>query len=175
LIESTNNLVGFISNPKNVEEKFIFYFGQESIFSHWFKCHFIIKKQSFCCVEQYIMYKKALLFHDVDIANKILNSSNPARHRYLGKQVRGFDKKMWQQKCKQFAQDGNLAKFSQNTALIESLLKTEGRSFAEASPYDRIWGIGLSISNPKIYDRSKWRGRNWAGEVLDTVRTQLSS
>ena len=114
-----------------------------------------------------------MLFEDAEIAGKILNSSNPARHHYLGKEVAGFNKQVWQQKCKRFAFDGNLAKFSQNSSLKENLLKTKGKSFAEASPYDRIWGIGLSLSNPKIYDRSKWRGRNWAGEVLESVRAEL--
>jgi ribA/ribD-fused uncharacterized protein len=156
-----------------VKEEFIFYFGQESVFSHWFKCSFSINSQDFCCAEQYIMYRKAVLFNDVEIAKKILNSSNPARHRYLGKQVGGFDKRLWQQHCKQFAFDGNLSKFAQSSVLTNILLQTTGKSFAEASPYDRIWGIGLSMKNPKIYDRSQWRGRNWAGEVLQSVRAKL--
>jgi len=136
-----------------MKEEFIFYFGQEAVFSHWFKCDFIINTQGFCCVEQYLMHQKAMLFNDPEIAKKILNSSNPARHHYLGKQVTDFNKQLWQQKCKQYAFDGNYCKFTQSSALKEILLQTIGKSFAEVSPYDRIWGIGLSIKNPKIYDR----------------------
>ena len=114
-----------------------------------------------------------MLFKDVEIAKKILNSSDPARHRHLGKQVAGFNKELWQQHCRHFAFDGNLGKFTQNSILMKSLFQSIGKSFAEASPYDQIWGIGLSIKNPKIYDRLQWRGRNWAGEVLQSVRGKL--
>jgi len=158
---------------ETLTEEFIFYFGPDSIYSHWYKSNFIISKQDFCCVEQYLMYQKAILFKGADTAKKILNSSNPARHRHLGKQVAGFNKQLWHQKCKQFAFDGELAKFYQSRALKEKLLQTIGKSFAEASPYDRIWGIGLSMSNPKIFDRTQWRGRNWSGEVLELVRDKL--
>jgi len=119
------------------------------------------------------MYQKAVLFNDVDIAKKILISADPARHRHLGKQVAGFNKQLWQQKCRQFAFDGNYGKFTQDPTLKEALLQTAGKSLAEASPYDRVWGIGLSISNPKICDRSLWRGKNWAGEVLESVRVTI--
>jgi len=158
---------------EKLREDFIFYFGEESVFSHWFKCSFSINNQSFCCVEQYLMYQKARLFNDAEIAKRILNSSNPARHHHLGKKVAGFNKQSWQQKCRQFAFDGNYGKFTQNSILLETLLQTEGKNFAEASPYDRLWGIGLSMKNPKIYDRSQWRGRNWAGEVLQSVRDKF--
>jgi ribA/ribD-fused uncharacterized protein len=95
------------------------------------------------------------------------------RHRYLGKHVSGFIKSGWRNKCRQYAYEANLAKFSQNKELMKALIETRGNSLAEASPYDRIWGIGLSLSNPKIYDRLQWRGKNLAGEVLESVRTEL--
>ena len=157
------------------KEEFIFYFGPDSMFSHWYKCGFIADQITFCCAEQYIMYKKAMLFSDRNIAGKILNSSDPKRHRYLGKQVKNFDKSTWQKVCKKFAYEGNFAKFSQNAELLNELKKTKGKNLAEASPYDRNWGIGLSMQNRKIYDRKNWRGKNWAGEVLEMVREKLSS
>jgi ribA/ribD-fused uncharacterized protein len=156
-----------------MQEQFTFYFGFESVFSHWFKSDFIIDNQVYCCAEQYIMYKKALLFNDLTVANKILKSSDPKRHRYLGKQVRGFIKSVWQNECRQYAYEANLAKFGQNKELMIALLETRGKSLAEASPYDRFWGIGLSMSNPKIYERTKWRGKNLSGEVLESVRAEL--
>jgi ribA/ribD-fused uncharacterized protein len=137
----------------------IFYFGEESEFSHWYKCKFVIDGKTFCCAGQYIMYKKALLFNDDVVAAKILNSSDAKRHHYLGKQVKHFDKAIWQKHCMQYSFEANLAKFGQNPGLRKLLLKTSESRFAEASPYDRIWGIGLSKSNPKIYDRKNWRGK----------------
>jgi ribA/ribD-fused uncharacterized protein len=115
------------------------------------------------------MYSKALLFNDAEIANKVLRSSDPKRHRYLGRKVKGFSKTIWQSKCKQFAFEGNLAKFNQDTEMKNALIKTGVQGFAEASPYDRDWGIGLSIYNSKIYDRQNWRGKNWGGAVLESV------
>ena len=156
-----------------MKEEFLFYFGPESEFSHWFKCEFVIQGIRFRCAEQYIMFQKAMLFGDMEIKNRILRSANPSRHRYLGKRVNDFNKERWHRNCRQFAFDANSSKFSQNPPLLESLLRTAGKSLAEASPYDKIWGIGLSIQNPKIYDRAQWRGRNWAGEALEAVRAKL--
>lgn len=156
-----------------MKEEFIFYFGSDSVFSHWYKCNFVIDGRKYCCVEQYIMYRKAILFNDLEIANKILRSSDPQRHRYLGKQVAGFIKSVWQNECKRYAYEANHAKFTQDDKLMKALVKTKRKSLAEASPYDRNWGIALSISNPKNQDRRNWRGKNWCGEVLELVRKNI--
>jgi len=158
----------------SLKEEFIFYFGAESIFSHWFKSNFFIRDKIFCCVGQYLMYQKAFLFNDQTIAEKILRSSDPRRHRRLGREVTRFKKELWHCRCKEFAFTAEHARFSQNPHLIKALLETQGKTLAEASPYDRNWGIGLSMGNPKIHDRSQWRGKNWAGEVLESVRDKLS-
>ena len=156
-----------------MKEEFIFYFGMESPFSHWYKCNFVVDSRIFCCVEQYLMYKKAVLFSDSVIAGKILRSTDPKRHHHLGKQVHGFNKLLWQKHCKKYAFDGNYAKFTQQARLLKLLQDTSGKSLAEASPYDRNWGVGLSMMNPKIYERKNWRGKNWAGEALESVRKNI--
>ncbi|HYV92554.1 MAG TPA: NADAR family protein [Chitinophagales bacterium] len=162
-----------MNNQKNMKEEFIFYFGPDSVFSHWYKCNFAIDGKNYCCVEQYIMYKKAILFNDLEIANKILHSSDPQRHRYLGKQVAGFIKSVWQNECKQYAYEANYAKFTESEKLMKALVDTKEKSLAEASPYDRNWGIGLSVANPRNQDRKNWRGKNWCGEVLELVRRNI--
>jgi len=158
-----------------MHSQFICYFGPDSVFSHWYKCDFTVNGQAWNCVEQYIMYQKALLFSDPVIAEKIRRSSDPQRHRYLGREVAGFDRMSWQRHCRQYAFEADLAKFSQNAPLRDMLLATNGKDFVEASPYDRTWGVGLSLGNSKIYDRRNWRGKNWAGEVLNAVRTSLDT
>lgn len=65
------------------------------------------------------------------------------------------------------------AKFSQNENLKQQLIDTGSRIIAEASPYDKIWGIGLSEDNPMALDSTKWIGQNLLGEVLMTVRRNL--
>lgn len=66
-----------------------------------------------------------------------------------------------------------LSQFSQNKELLEKLLATHPRTLVEASPRDRIWGIGLGASNPMAQDRKHWQGRNLLGQILTEVREQL--
>lgn len=42
--------------------------------------------------------------------------------------------------------------------------------FVEASSSDRVWGIGLHISDKDAEDQSKWRGENLLGKALTRVR-----
>lgn len=44
---------------------------------------------------------------------------------------------------------------------------------AEASPYDKVWGIGLSADDPRALVQRKWQGENKLGEALMDVRRQL--
>lgn len=65
---------------------------------------------------------------------------------------------------------GNKAKFSQNKELKEILLNTENKVLVEASPQDRIWGIGLEQNNFDAVNPAKWRGLNLLGFALMEVR-----
>lgn len=65
---------------------------------------------------------------------------------------------------------GNREKFLQNDDLKQFLLSTGDKVLVEASPTDRIWGIGLGKNNPVALDPAKWRGRNLLGFALMTVR-----
>ena len=53
------------------------------------------------------------------------------------------------------------------------MLKTAGTELAEASPFDRKWGIGLGPNNPKANDRSQWKGGNLLGRIITEVRDEL--
>ena len=68
---------------------------------------------------------------------------------------------------------GTLAKFSQNAELREYLLGTGDAVLVEASPYDRIWGVGLAQDDPLIRDPGNWRGENLIGFVLMEARDTL--
>lgn len=65
------------------------------------------------------------------------------------------------------------SKFSQNEKLKEQLLKTFPRTLVEASPMDRIWGIGLAKEDHRAWNKQTWRGRNLLGEVLTRVRDNI--
>jgi ribA/ribD-fused uncharacterized protein len=68
---------------------------------------------------------------------------------------------------------GNRSKFTQNVELRTLLLATAGTTLVEASPFDRIWGIGLGATNPLAQQRGTWRGQNLLGQILTKLREEL--
>lgn len=151
-------------------EEFTFFYKTRHPFSQWYPCEFTIEGISFNCAEQYMMFGKAILFDSQQIAEKIIKEKDPRQQKELGKQVKNFVQEVWDNEAKRIVYKGNHAKFSQNENLKKFLLKTKGTTIVEASPYDIIWGIGLSEEHPDRYYRNKWRGLNWLGEVLTQLR-----
>ena len=84
-----------------------------------------------------------------------------------------FNPTLWDDVAYDIVLTGNIAKFSQNPHLLKHLMDTEGTELVEASPYDTIWGIGLDENNPDAWDKTKWKGRNLLGKVLDETRKHL--
>jgi hypothetical protein len=154
------------------DEKFILFYG--GYFSQWFKCDFEIDGIKYNCAEQWMMAEKARLFGDDDALNIIMEARKPAVQKATGKAVKGFDREKWEAVARDIVFKGNMAKFSQNPDLKLVLMKTQGSTLVEASPTDRIWGIGVGISDPKAQNRGTWRGTNWLGEVLMRVREELA-
>lgn len=142
-------------------------------FSQWYKSEFEIDGQKYVTAEQYMMYKKAILFGDEDVANAIMKTNNPREQKDLGRKVRGFDKEKWEENCKDYVYEANYAKAIQNKEILDHFKETMGTELVEASPYDTIWGIGLHETDEKILDRDNWRGTNWLGEALMDVRKTL--
>jgi len=143
------------------------------VFSQWHKCKFVIDNEEYNCAEQYMMACKARLFNDQDMLIKIMSTSSPKEQKEYGRQVKDFDEHVWYQHAEDVVYKGNLAKFGQNSHLKKKLLDTNNFILAEASAYDKIWGIGLSMSNPDIYDIKKWKGKNLLGKALMKVRDHL--
>jgi ribA/ribD-fused uncharacterized protein len=120
-----------------------------------------------------MMHQKALFFGDKDTAKKIMETTSPKAQKALGRQVTPFDAGKWDGVARDVVLRGNLAKFRQNPDLLAKLLETKGTSLVEASPYDKIWGIGLKEDSPKAQNRETWNGKNWLGQVLDAARDLL--
>lgn len=91
----------------------------------------------------------------------------------MGREVRNLNQDIWRKEAKDIVYKGNYAKFTQNENLKKFLLKTEGTTLVETSPSDIIWGIGLSEDHPDRFNREKWRGTNWLGEILTKLREDL--
>ncbi len=157
------------SNP---QEKFTLFWGGP--FSQWYPSEFTVHHLKFNCAEQFMMYGKATLFGDLETAGKILQTVSPKEQKVLGRSIRNFDENVWLFFREGIVYTGSYAKFTQNHALRENLLATKGTTLVEASPYDKIWGIGLGENDPKASDRATWNGLNLLGETLTRVREAIS-
>ena len=142
--------------------------------SNWYPSKFTVNDVDFSSMEQYMMYKKAVCFGDKDMANKILATDDVAYIKELGRKVSGFDNHVWNGLRQIIVYEGLVAKFAQNPELKRALLDTGNAVLAEAAVNDKIWGIGLSMSDPKRLDINEWKGQNLMGYALMLVREKLS-
>lgn len=120
-----------------------------------------------------MMAGKARLFKDQGILEQILIAKHPDQAKKLGRKVRNFDQKTWEANRYAIVLEGNVAKFEQNEALQTYLKNTKDSIMVEASPYDKIWGIGMKKDNPKAQNMDTWNGLNLLGFVLMEVRDLL--
>lgn len=125
-------------------------------------------------MEQYMMFKKAILFQDQRTAEKILETGDVAEIKVLGRMVQHFDEKIWREKREAIVHKGVLQKFLQNPELAEKLLETGEKMIAECAVKDRIWGIGLSMQDEERFCADKWKGQNLLGKILMQVRAEIS-
>lgn len=146
----------------------------ETCLSQWYPCQFEVDGVTYTSAEQYMMAEKAKLFGDEEIRSEILCTSDPRKCKALGRKVRNFDKAVWNKEKEHIVRKGNTKKFLQNSALRSFLLSTGDKVLVEASPTDRVWGIGLGKNNPDALDPQKWRGQNLLGFALMNVRDFLA-
>lgn len=162
-----------------VTDKHVFFWGEWP--SNWFKCHFTVnhngKELEFFNSEQYFMWMKAITFGDEEIAEQILEKGkNPKTAKALGRKVKNYDDKVWNEKRFDVMLDANMYKYTQNAELNSLILdpQFDGKKFVEASPLDGIWGIKCG-EEEALDDESNWKGLNLLGKVLDEVRNRLLS
>jgi ribA/ribD-fused uncharacterized protein len=134
---------------------------------------FIVDGIQFNCAEMFMMYRKALLFNDLDTAKKILQEYHPREHQRLGRLVKNYDQAIWDANKYQIVYEGNYNKFKQNKEDLKWLLDTGDTLLVESSPVDCVWGVGLDMKDPLIQDEKNWRGQNLLGKVLTEVRDTL--
>lgn len=143
--------------------------------SNWYAAPFEIDGVHFAHTEAHMMYHKAMLMGDAEIAKQILRTKSLAEVKALGRKVKNFDAKLWDEKKYEVVLAGNMAKFSAHKNLLDKLLVTGDKILAEAADYDQIYGIGLAASDPRALDMAQWRGENLLGKILmevrDTMRT----
>ena len=168
----------------NREEQldFLFFWGHrpnkdgsvgKGCFSQWWPSEFKIDGILYKTAEHFMMAEKARLFQDDKILLEILEVEDPHDAKKLGRKVQNFDPEVWDKHKFEIVVKGNYEKFVQNEELKNFLLSTENKIIVEASPRDRIWGIGMGQSNENASNPNLWRGHNLLGYVLMEVRDIL--
>ncbi|WP_440135425.1 NADAR family protein [Chitinophaga sancti] len=145
----------------------------ESCLGQWWVAPFTVNGKTYLTAEHWMMAGKATLFGDTEIEKKILASPSPATVKALGRKVANFDPAKWDAAKREIVRQGNIHKFTQHPELKAFLLSTGKDVLVEASPLDRIWGIGLSATNENAAHPEKWRGQNLLGYALMEVRDVL--
>ncbi|KAJ5697897.1 hypothetical protein N7488_011581 [Penicillium malachiteum] len=125
--------------------------------------------------EQYMMHRKALLFAGADhpITQEIQKGwkVHPRSLRDLGRKIPNFSDDAWEENRFDIVVEGSYLKFSQNEDLKQKLLATGIRELVEASPRDRIWGVGFGAKNAGSM-REEW-GLNLLGQALMKARERI--
>jgi ribA/ribD-fused uncharacterized protein len=171
-------------NIQNIapESKFLFFWGHQpssdgtiikTCFSQWWLSSFEVDKVVYKTAEHWMMAKKAELFKDDKVLEKILQAKSPAEAKKFGREVKNYNETLWLAARFDIVKEGNYHKFNQNTELKEFLINTKNRVIVEASPVDAIWGIGLASDHKDIENPEKWRGLNLLGFALMEVRDEL--
>ncbi len=151
--------------------------GNHIYMSNFYPSDFIDKDGiAYNCSEQYFIYHKAKLFepNSIQLHNKILNEKNPSKIKALGRSVKNFDNEIWNQSKYQIMLNGLRLKFGQNKSIANKLIQTNNKMLFEASPHDKIWGIGFSAKNVIKIDKTLF-GTNLLGKALVQIRSEYIS
>ncbi|MFD8304815.1 NADAR family protein [Streptomyces sp. NPDC059690] len=144
-----------------------------SCLSQWWPAPFTVAGVTYGTAEHWMMAGKARLFADPEAERRILAAGHPAQAKKAGRLVRGFDEETWRRERFAVVVEGSVHKFAAHPELREFLLNTGDRVLVEASPVDRVWGIGLAADDEAAADPERWRGPNLLGFALMQARERL--
>jgi ribA/ribD-fused uncharacterized protein len=144
-----------------------------SCLSQWWPSPFVVEGVEYATAEHWMMAAKARLFGDTAAERQVLEASHPAEAKKAGRLVRGFDEAVWRRERFDVVRAGGVHKFAHRGDLRDYLLGTGDRVLVEASPVDRIWGIGLTADDERAADPARWRGLNLLGFALMEARAEL--
>jgi hypothetical protein len=164
------------------QTEFLFFWGHQpqndsttgpGCLSQWWPAPFTVDGVAYPTAEHWMMAGKARLFGDNQALAAVLAAASPKAAKAAGRSVRGFDEQAWAAARFDLVVAGNLVKFRSNPELSAFLATTWPRVLVEASPRDRIWGIGMTASHRDAQRPSRWRGTNLLGFALMNVRDRL--
>lgn len=156
----------------------ILFWQPDSIYSNWYPdspltldTHPNIRFQN---SEAAFMFLKAKTFGDDVIADLIAYvDQSPWSTKKMGRRINSYDEDKWAEVREDAMFAACYAKFSQNPKLKAELLSTGSKLLVEASPVDKIWGIGLAPNDPRARNVNTWKGLNLLGKILMEVRAVL--
>jgi ribA/ribD-fused uncharacterized protein len=143
------------------------------VLSQWWPARFKIDGDSYISAEHCMMAEKARLFGDEETRRSILATSKPGAAKALGRTVRGFSEQLWERYRFDVVVKASAAKFAQNADLRAYLIETGDKVLVEASPVDRVWGIGLAADDARAEQPAAWQGLNLLGFALMRARAEL--
>ncbi|WP_189132971.1 NADAR family protein [Wenjunlia tyrosinilytica] len=143
--------------------------------SQWWPSPFEVEGTRYATAEHWMMAGKARLFRDEEALGRVLEAPHPGAAKSEGRSVRGFDEQTWRAHRYELVVRGSEAKFAARPELRAFLLGTAPRVLVEASPVDRIWGIGLAADDERASDPQRWRGLNLLGFALMEARARLAA
>jgi hypothetical protein len=143
------------------------------VFSNWANTPFVHNNEKFATSEHYMMAEKARLMGDENTRQKILANPSPSVAKKLGQSVKPWDEQKWLQHRCRIMYEACRVKFSSSPELLAQLMATGTKVLVEASSLDRIWGIGMTASDPRAQQPTEWKGLNLLGKVLMQVREDL--
>ena len=147
------------------------FYSRNSPLSNHFPCDFVIDEVTYNSSEQYFTSQKAWYAKNKKIYHEIMQSRDPVKQKTLAKRIQLDDN--WKKSAPEIMLKGLRAKFGQNPDLQQFLKQTGTTLLAEASLYDKYWGIGLDLQSPNIWQKQAWKGLNTLGELLMQVRAEL--
>lgn len=164
--------------------KYLFFWGHQqptsgdvgkACLSQWFEGYdFTVEGVTYRTAEHWMMAHKARLFGDEESFARIVEARHPRQAKELGQKISAFDEATWVAHRFEIVAAGNVAKFGQHPELNAYLLGTGARVLVEASPLDRIWGIGMSADDDQAAQPHRWQGLNLLGFALMEARTRLA-
>ena len=144
------------------------------IYSQWSKSDFIENGIQYPNAEFYMMYHKARVFGAEDIQNEMIKVKyNPKAVKALGRKIKNFTDSIWDKHKMDIVEQASYLKFTQNPKLLKQLLVEQHLELVEASPVDKVWGIGLHYDNDEVLDKSNWKGQNLLGKCIMKARTKI--
>ena len=177
-----------------ITDKYVFFFSAKDEFSNWYLSSFIeplapkynnsiTSSVEFTCVEQYMMWRKACLFYDYNIASSVLTGDlrytgekEQAYYKRLGRLVKDYDEDTWTSLREKIVKRGLYLKYTQNEDLKNKLIAYADKEFVEASPYDSIYGIKMGMWDRDVENKDCWKGQNllgkWHTDLAVYLKTQ---